>query len=113
MNQPHTPLEKTKAYVDASNNHDLATIAPMLSEDCRYVSSGVGEFVGREPILQMMKTFFAANPDVRWKVPEYRLDTENRVEFDFSISLGGQSSQGIEKISFDSDGNINLVEVVR
>ncbi len=104
---------KAKAYVDASNNHDLAAIAPMLAENCRYVSSGVGEHRGQKSILAMMETFFSTNPDVRWTVSEYQMNSENQVIFDFTITLGGRSNQGTEKISFDGDGNISNIEVSR
>ncbi len=113
MNKLHTPMAKAEAYVIASNNHDLGEIASMLAEDCRYVSSGVGEHNGKEAILTMMEAFFSANPNVHWTVPEYRLDAANRAVFDFTISLGERSSQGTEKISFDEDGNITMIEVIR
>ena len=42
----NSPIEVAKAYVEASNAHDLTTIEPMLSVDCEYQSSGVGHHAG-------------------------------------------------------------------
>lgn len=85
----------------------------MLDEDCRYVSTGVGEYGGKEAIIAMMTTFFAANPDVHWTVPNFRLVTETCVEFAFTISLGGQTSKGIERIWFGDGDTISCIEVER
>lgn len=85
----------------------------MLAEECRYVSTGVGEHRGKAAILSMMEGFFSNNPDVRWDVPEYRLDGRQCVVFDFTITFGGQSGRGVEKITFTEDGEICLIEVSR
>ncbi|MCP5076159.1 MAG: nuclear transport factor 2 family protein [Rhodobacteraceae bacterium] len=106
-------VPKAKAYVAASNAHDLNLIAQLLNEDCRYNSSGVGGYRGKAAIISMMEGFFSNNPNVHWDVPEYRLDGQLCVVFDFTISLGGQSNRGLEKISFAEDGLIAIIEVIR
>lgn len=106
-------ISLAKQYVSASNAHDLALIETMLAEDCRYVSSGVGEHQGKQAILAMMDGFFSANPDVHWDVAEFQLKAPRRVGFDFTISLGGKVSQGAEHIDFQEDGKISAIEVLR
>lgn len=106
-------LSMAQAYVAASNAHDVEAIAPMLQENCRYLSSGVGEHVGKAAILAMMKQFFAANPDVHWEVSAYGLDEEGQVVFDFTITYSGASGQGVETIGFSEDGDIAFIKVER
>jgi hypothetical protein len=106
-------VEQTKSYVAASNAHDLTRIEPMFAADAIYRSSGVGQHEGAPAIIAMMKTFFDANPDVHWDTSSFRVIEENGVEFDFVISLGGNSSTGIERLFFDADNLIRLIEVER
>ena len=113
MQDSQAYIAKAQNYVSASNAHDVAAIGPMLAEECRYVSTGVGEHHGKAAILSMMEGFFSSNPDVHWDVPEYSLDGLSCVVFDFTISFGGQSSRGLEKITFADDGEICLIEVSR
>ena len=105
--------DKASAYVAASNARDVTAIEPMLHEDCRYVSSGVGDYSGRSEILSMMSGFFAKNPDVQWTVEDYALESERCVVFDFVISLDGQTSKGTERIWFSDDGAITCIKVER
>ena len=49
----YSPIEVAKAYVAASNAHDLTTIEPMLSVDCEYQSSGVGHHAGDIGYVEM------------------------------------------------------------
>ena len=51
-----------KAYVNASNAHDVDHIATMLSPDVAYRSSGVGAHDGVEKILAMAGPFSAIIP---------------------------------------------------
>lgn len=106
-------IEKTRAYVDASNHHDIARIATMLAEDAVYLSTGVGRHNGAAAILDMNKTFFGANPDVHWQTSNYRLIETGGVAFDFVISYAGTSGPGIERVFFDEHGQICRVEVER
>ena len=110
-NQNH--IEKAQNYVSASNAHDIAAIGPMLAQDCRYVSTGVGEHKGKAAILAMMEGFFAGNPDVHWSVPAYHMEAPDLVAFEIAITLSGKTLEGLEKISFTDDGLITCIEVIR
>ncbi len=105
-------IERAEAYVAASNDHDIARIAPMLASRCSYRSVGVGRHEGVEAIVSMMQSFFAANQDVHWQTENYRRRS-NQVVFDFRISLGGNSSAGVEELHFDDAGKINKIVVQR
>lgn len=105
-------IEKAKAYVAASNDHDLVAIEAMLAPDCSYRSAGVGRHDGITAILAMMTSFFATNPDVHWDAENYRWLFDH-VRFDFVITLAGNTSPGEEMIWFDSDGRITGIEVCR
>lgn len=110
---PQERIDTARAYVAASNAHDLEAIAPLLADGCRYESSGVGAHVGKPAILSMMKQFFESHRDVQWDVPAYEVDDEGRAAFRFTMSLDGDLRKGIEKISFAEDGLITLIEVRR
>lgn len=51
-------VRRAQKYVAASNEHDVAAIEDMLTLECEYISSGVGNHNGREVILGMMQGFF-------------------------------------------------------
>lgn len=106
-------IEKTRAYVDASNEHDVDRIETMLAADAVYLSTGVGRHDGATAILHMNRSFFSANPDVHWNTTSYRVVENGGVEFDFIISLGGASYPGVERVFFDPQGKIVRVEVER
>lgn len=106
-------IGKTKAYVEASNAHDVDRIATMLKEDVVYQSTGVGRHEGAAAILTMNRSFFGEYPDVHWDAENYRTVDDGGVEFDFVITLGGHSSSGIERVFFDPSGRISRVEVER
>ena len=111
-NEQHL-LALAQAYVAASNAHDIEAIAPMIALDCVYVSSSVGQHDGSEAIIAMMRGFFDSAPDVHWQASDYRLIAGNGVEFDFVISMNGESSRGTERLFFDDSGAISRVEVAR
>ena len=106
-------LTRAQAYVAASNDHDLAAIEPMLAPDCVYQSDAVGRHDGAQAILAMMEGFFASFPDVHWQAGNYRLCARDAVEFSFVITLQGNSSPGAERLHFDGDGRVRLIEVMR
>lgn len=106
-------IPKASAYVAASNALDVKAIEPMLDKDCRYISTGVGEYAGRDSILSMMSGFFANNPDVHWAVSDYALEPKRCVTFEFVISLAGQTSKGTERLWFSEGGAITCIEVER
>lgn len=105
-------IEKAEAYVAASNDHDITRIEPMLASGCSYRSAGVGRHEGVEAIVKMMQSFFAANQDVHWQTENYRRRSDY-VVFDFCISLGGNSSAGVEELHFDGTGKICRIVVQR
>ncbi|WP_108881063.1 nuclear transport factor 2 family protein [Anderseniella sp. Alg231-50] len=105
-------IEKAKAYVAASNAHDIARIKPMLAPACSYRSAGVGRHDGADAIMTMMQSFFAANPDVHWQAENYRQRCDH-VVFDFVITMDGNSSSGVEEIHFDGAGNVSRIVVQR
>lgn len=106
-------VELARAYVEASNDHDVERIAGMLAPQAAYMSTGVGRHDGAEAILAMNRDFFADNPDVHWNAVNYRNVKPNGVEFDFTITLNGVSSNGVERVFFADDGLISRVEVER
>ncbi len=108
-----SPIEFAKAYVAASNAHDVTTIEPMLSADCKYISSGVGEHSGREAIAEMMTGFFAQNPEVRWEGRNWALAGPHTVMFDFTITLPSGSFDGRESVTIDASGAITEIRVDR
>ncbi|MEO9875919.1 MAG: nuclear transport factor 2 family protein [Anderseniella sp.] len=105
-------IKKAESYVAASNDHDTARIKLMLASDCSYRSAGVGAHDGVEAITTMMQSFFAANPDVHWQVKGYRWQA-GHVEFEFVITLGANSTAGVEEIHFDDTGAISRIVVRR
>jgi hypothetical protein len=105
-------IEKARSYVAASNDHDLGAIEAMLAADCIYRSAGVGRHDGSAAILAMMTSFFGSYPDVHWEAENYQWIADH-VRFDFVITLGEDSSSGVEKIWFDGDGRISEIEVLR
>ncbi len=106
-------IARTRAYVDASNDHDVERIRTMLSDGATYQSSGVGEHEGADAIIAMNTTFFAAKPDVHWQPANFRTVEGDGVEFDFVITIGGADSRGVERVFFDDTGQIVRVEVER
>ena len=109
----YSPIEVAKAYVAASNAHDLTTIEPMLSVDCEYQSSGVGHHAGRETIISMMTKFFSENPSVRWNAKNWRIEDSKTAVFDFQITLDSGASSGREWITINDGGLITLIKVAR
>lgn len=105
-------IKKAESYVAASNDHDIARIRTMLAPACCYRSAGVGRHDGVDAIMTMMQSFFAANPDVHWQVDNYQR-CPSHVVFDFVITLGGNSSSGVEEIHFDGTGDISRIAVQR
>lgn len=105
-------IERAKAYVDASNHHDLPRIKAMLAETCEYVSDGVGRHDGVNAICKMMESFFSLNADVHWQVDRYQLFSDC-VLFEFIITLAGKRSDGLERLFFQTDGKISRIEVRR
>ncbi len=91
----------------------MARIETMLCDDAEYRSSGVGTHRGKAQIIAMMRAFFAANPDVRWQTSSFHAAGPGTVAFDFTIIMGETRADGRERISFDGDGRIRFIEVVR
>ena len=64
----------------------------------------------------MMAGFFARNPDVHWPTRNYHCD-HNTVTFDFILNATEENTKppierpGFEQIEFNSQGNINRLEV--
>lgn len=100
-------------YVAASNAHDLTRVEALFADDAIYRSSGVGQHIGVSTIIDMMRTFFEANSDVHWGASNFRHLDNRGVEFDFTITLGGKSSSGVERLYFTADNTIRLIEVER
>lgn len=105
-----------KAYVALSNAHRCDLIRPLFAADAVYRSSAVGEFHGVDAIIDMMTGFFARYPDVSWQCSEYHHSAE-RVSFNFELNAQDTPDGtplrrgGIERIGFDRDGLIKLLEV--
>ena len=110
-------IERAKAYVEASNAHDLAAISAMLDADARYHSSALGDHRGPGAILAMMTRFFAEHPDVAWQASTYRAAGTTGAAFFFVMTATHKASgeanerRGIERIFFTPEGLISLIEV--
>ena len=110
-------IELSKAYVEASNAHDLNRVEAMLDAKARYYSSAVGEHEGRAAIRRMMEEFFAGFPDVRWDASTYRAAGTTGAAFNFVMTATDKHTgqrierKGIERIFFTGDGLISLIEV--
>ena len=112
-----TLIARAKAYVEASNTHDLDRVDAMFTEDAEYHSTGVGSHAGRTSIRAMMDRFFAAYPDVRWAAESYRQTGDDGVAFDFVMTAtpadggDGIERRGVERLFFTADGLIRRIEV--
>ena len=112
-------IDLAKSYVELSNKHSLKDITLMFTVNATYRSSYFGTFSGVEAIDKMMVGFFTRFPDVYWDVAEYQLAGDTSVAFTFVMTgtdaATGESVKrnGLEQISFTSDGLINHIEVQR
>ena len=110
-------IELSKAYVEASNAHDLNRIEAMLDAKAHYYSSAVGKHEGRAAIRQMMEGFFAAFPDVKWETSTFRPAGTTGAAFNFVMTATNKDTgqgierRGIERIFFTGSGLISLIEV--
>jgi len=110
-------IELAKAYVALSNAHQLDRVFSMFVESAQYQSSTVGEYHGKSTIEAMMTSFFARYSDVYWIVSDYRYINKGLVEFDFFMTATDVESQGVierkglETIQFNTDGQINAIQV--
>ncbi|TXI20265.1 MAG: nuclear transport factor 2 family protein [Nitrosomonas sp.] len=112
-------VELAKNYVLLSNNHNLACIKPLFSNNASYHSAYFGEYQGIDAIYAMMASFFSRFPDAHWEVNEYRNIDNNGVEFMFNMT-GVDSScgkrinrHGLERVYFTADGLIHHIAVCR
>ena len=105
-----------KAYIALSNAHRVDLIERLFARSAVYRSSAVGEYLGREAIAGMMDAFFTDYPDVRWRCGNY-LHEGSTVSFDFKLEATAASNgenirrRGHERIEFDADGFIRLLQV--
>lgn len=110
-------VEATKAYVALSNAHRLDWISPMLDENASYYSVLLGDFQGKDAIIDMMTSFFSKVPDVSWYVTGYRNLNGSSVEFEFlrtgtdTESDSSVKVPGIERVFFSQEGLITRIEV--
>jgi len=86
-----------RAYVAASNAHDLDAIAPLFAEGADYVSARTGSFSGVSDIIAMMTQFFEIHPHAHWLTRDWREIEGNGVEFDFELTAGGAPRRGTER----------------
>jgi hypothetical protein len=107
----HDLIARARAYVDASNAHDLDRIAPMFIGAADYASSRVGTFSGIDDIIDMMRGFFAQYPDAQWRTVNWHTLDDRGVEFDFVLTAGGTDRPGTERIFFDGAALIRRIEV--
>ena len=106
-------IARAKAYVSASNDHDLSRIEKMLAADCFYQSSGVGQYQGVSDIIAMMRDFFGTYPDVRWRPSDFHLRAPECVQFNFIIVLPKGENSGVERLFFDGEGRVRGIQVER
>ncbi len=102
---------RARAYVEASNAHDLQRIAPMFAADATYTSSRTGTFAGVPEIIAMMAGFFGQFGDAAWHTENWRVVDGDGVAFDFVLTAGGSERSGVERIFFDSQGLIGRIEI--
>ena len=112
-------IDLAKSYVELSNKHNLKLIALMFEANATYHSSYFGTFTGVEAINKMMAGFFTRFPDVYWDVSGYQLAGDGVVEFTFVMTGTDAATDesvkrnGLEQITFSSDGFINHIDVQR
>lgn len=112
-------IDLAKSYVELSNKHNLKDITPMFAVNATYHSSYFGTFSGVGAIDKMMTGFFTRFPDVYWDVVEYQLTDDKTVAFAFVMTGTDAATaepvkrNGLEQISFTSDGLISHIEVQR
>ena len=112
-----TNMDRAKAYVEASNAHDLERVEAMFAADAEYVSTGAGSHTGRKSIRTMMDNFFAAFSGLIWVTQDWHIDADGAHAFDFVMTgLNTQSGEeikkaGHERIWINGDGLISRIEV--
>lgn len=110
-------IERARAYVEASNAHDLDIVQAMFAETAEYHSDRVGSYQGIPAIRAMMDNFFRGFPDVHWRAEDYRLDGSDGVTFDFVMTATNAATgeaferRGVERIYFDAAGAVRRIEV--
>ena len=111
------PVSVAKAYVGASNAHDLDAVEALLADGALYISTGVGEHIGRGAIRAMMDVFFSGHNSLNWQTSGWTEEQDGSVAFDFVMTgIGAKSGEKIEKtgrefIWVGQDGFIERIEV--
>ena len=110
-------LAVAKAYVEASNAHDIERIFSMMAPGVAYRSTGVGAHNGASAIRLMNTSFFGDYPNVHWDTRDWHAIVSGGlygVEFSFTIILvAGETQTGVERVFVDDSGAIVRVEVER
>jgi limonene-1,2-epoxide hydrolase len=112
-----SPLALLAAYHAALDAHDLATVESMLSPNVRYISMGLGDVRGKAEVMRSLSEYFSTNPDHqafddrleqqdgRTAVSHWRLRATNKLSGEVS------TREGVEVVTFDADGLIELIDV--
>jgi len=120
LQEARPPVDRiavARAYLEASNAHDLEAAGALLHRDCLYDSTAVGTHRGRGAVLAMMRDFFAAVPDAHWEAGDPALDGAGAVEVAIRLSgntgEGPLDSAGRERLEIGLDGLLRAVRVER
>lgn len=109
--------EQLKAFIAHLENHDVAALEAMLSDDVRFVSDGGGEFaatlrpvLGRDKVLRLLLGLSAKRPrdarlDIRMLNGEPALVAESRAPY-------GWAERFVIRIDLSPEGRIRAVHTI-
>ncbi|MCL6708059.1 nuclear transport factor 2 family protein [Pseudomonas sp. R2.Fl] len=111
------PASRLRAFHDAINALDFATIEAAFAEDAVYLSVGTGDTVGRDAIMVAFRRYFDTYPDqVAWNdLVETLGPREARSHWNIKATNVRTGEplirRGTETITFDETGRIVRVLV--
>jgi hypothetical protein len=112
--QPDDVLRRYHAALEA---RDLATVATILSERCRYQSKGIGTVTGRAQIVGAIAAYLAAHPDHQAVDDEVVSEGSSLVHSRWRLWATNAETgvivqrSGRETLSIGSDGLIRRIDV--
>ena len=108
-------MKVAQKYFDLSNEHEMAQIEEMLSDDTTYSSTTTGVYLGRQDIMEMQRYFHGSFTTLHWDVISVNEVRPGVVLFDFHLTgerENGETidSEGLEYIIV-KDGRSRHIEV--
>ncbi|MEM1261648.1 MAG: nuclear transport factor 2 family protein [Pseudomonadota bacterium] len=110
-------VELAKHYVKLCNDADLVGIERLFTDTSTYRSPTSGVLVGVEPIMVMMRAFFARFERVTWDVLQLDETEPGVVRIDFVMRALTLAGEAIESAGNETlvvlDGKLRHVDVRR